>query len=86
MSKVYLVNVGANTSHSPIARSPIFNNGQFIFVSFPTRDKRFTRPYSAEVMPFVRRSDIHDTHADPDWQNLTYGAIVRIPVPLRFAT
>lgn len=75
MSRVYLVNVGANASHSMIARSPIFENGSFVFVHFPHPGNRGMRPYSAEELPFVRREciDIHDTHWDPDWPNLTYG-------------
>jgi hypothetical protein len=72
MSKIYLVNVGANTSHRSIAKSPIFDNGEFKFVSFPTKDRGF-RPYPSEVRPFIRVIDIHHTHLDPDWQNLTYG-------------
>jgi hypothetical protein len=71
MSKVYIVNVGANTSHRSIARSPIFINGEFKFVSFP--DQNSIRPYPSEVRPFIRDSDLHYTHLDPDWQNLTYG-------------
>jgi hypothetical protein len=78
MSRVYLINVGANTSHSSIARSPIFNDAHFIFVPFPTKDKGL-RPYSTEAMPFVRVTDIHYTHADPDWENLTYGDYCKNP-------
>lgn len=73
MSKVYLVNVGANSAHGATARSPIFDNGSFVFVSFPHSGTRGMRPYSATARPFVRGIDIHDTHNDPDWQNLTYG-------------
>jgi ABC-type branched-subunit amino acid transport system substrate-binding protein len=35
MSKIFLVNVGANTSHASKARSPIFEDGTFVYVSFP---------------------------------------------------
>jgi len=74
MSKVYLVNVGANTSHSAVARSPIFNDGSFIFVPFPLHvGKRGTRPCPVADCPFVRKVDVRDTHSDPDWRNLTYG-------------
>jgi hypothetical protein len=73
MSKVYLVNVGANSAHSSTARSPLFDDGSFVFVSFPHPGMRGVRPYPLEALPFVRGIDIHDTHGDPDWQYLTYG-------------
>ncbi len=75
MSKVYLVNVGANTAHRSIARSPLFDDGSFVFVSFPHPGTCGVRPYSVEARPFVRGIDIHDTHGDPDWENLTYGDV-----------
>jgi len=37
MSLVYIINVGANTSHTGKARSPIFGDGSWVYVSFPTR-------------------------------------------------
>jgi hypothetical protein len=79
MSKVYLVNVGANSAHSSTARSPLFEDGSFVFVSFPHPDQRGVRPYPVEARPFVRRIDVHHTHADPDWAHLTYGDCCQSP-------
>ena len=73
MSKIFLVNVGANTAHGATARSPIFDDESFVFVSFPHSGTCGVRPYSAAARPCVRGIDIHDTHNDPDWQGLTYG-------------
>ena len=73
MTTVYLVNVGANASHAPAARSPVFADGRFIYVSFPTLSKERTQSYPEESRPFVRQPDRWRTHADPDWLNLTYG-------------
>jgi hypothetical protein len=73
MSKIYLINVGANSNHSSVARIPLFEKGTFMYVSFPHSGLRGVRPYPAEVRPFVRGIDFNDTHFDPDWENLTYG-------------
>ncbi len=73
MSKVYLVNVGANSAHASMARSPISDDGSFVFVSFPHAGIRGVRPYPVKARPFVRGVDIYHTHNDPDWPNLTYG-------------
>ncbi|MEI7820256.1 MAG: hypothetical protein WCK55_05000 [Verrucomicrobiota bacterium] len=73
MSKVYLVNVGANTAHSSIARIPVFDDGAFIYVPFPHRDWNGVRPYPREARPFTRNVNVNHTHLDPDWSNLTYG-------------
>ena len=73
MPKIYSVNVGSNTSHSAIARSPIFDDGTFIFVSFPTRERVGTQSYTKAALPYVRSANSYRTHADPDWANLTYG-------------
>ena len=77
MSGIYVVNVGANTSHSARARSPIFADGSFKYVSFPYRggDRSSSPEYPAEFLPFVRMDRLVGwaTHADPDWKNLTYG-------------
>jgi len=70
MSKIYLINVGANVGHQSEARSPIFDNGSFEFVSFP--DPVRSTPYPAAVRPYLRRG-VKTTHPDPDWANLTYG-------------
>ena len=72
MSCVYLVNVGANTSHRARARSPVFADGSFVYVSFPTKGSHL-RGYAAEALPFLRGVDPNHTHADPCWDDLTYG-------------
>lgn len=69
MPKIYLVNVGANSGHSGIARGPIFADGQFEYVSFPETAGRGS--YLPAARPFVRLP--MRTHLDPDWRNLTYG-------------
>jgi Nucleotide modification associated domain 3 len=69
--RIYLINIGANTSHVGKARAPLFPDGRFVFVSFPDQD--CANPYGREAWPFVRDPECLRTHADPDWQNLTYG-------------
>lgn len=73
MSKIFLVNVGANLKDQSLARSPIFNDDRFIFVSFPDPDTKYRKPYPPKARPFTRNVGIYNTHADPDWDNLTYG-------------
>jgi hypothetical protein len=70
MSKIYFINVGANVGHATKARSPLFPNGRFEYVSFPD-DDRSTR-YPNSVRRFLSPGVI-TTHLDPDWSNLTYG-------------
>ncbi len=71
MPKIYLINVGANTRHQSKARSPLFPDGSFIYVSFP--DKDWPTPYPATMKRFVRDAGELTTHLDPDWEHLTYG-------------
>jgi hypothetical protein len=71
MPTVYLVNVGANVAHKSEARSPLFDDGTFRFVTFPDKDCRME--YPAEARRFVRDPVRMRTHLDPDWSNLTYG-------------
>lgn len=72
--KIYLVNVGANVSHQSYAKSPLFDDGTFVFVPFPHKKGTQERcPYPSNARPFTRKLDIYQTHADPDWPNLTYG-------------
>ncbi len=71
MAKVYLVNVGANTRHSATARSPVFDDGTFVYVSFPHRGEQGQRPYPREARTFIRNVDPWETHLDPDWKNFT---------------
>jgi hypothetical protein len=72
MSKIYLVNVGANSQHYSSARSPLFADGTFVFVPFPCDGGPHVRPYPSRCQPFTSRTVDH-THDDPDWPNLTYG-------------
>jgi hypothetical protein len=71
MPKIYLINVGANSSHQKEARSVIFRNGSFRFVTYPdeycdTQYPKFVRDYVSD--PINLR-----THLDPDLTNMTYG-------------
>ena len=72
MSRVFLVNIGSNRSHSTIARSPLFEDGSFLFVPFPDVGGVWVRNYPRSCRPFVRTTSL-ETHDDPDWTNLTYG-------------
>jgi hypothetical protein len=72
--KIFLVNVGANVSHQSYAKSPLFADGGFVFVPFPHKKGKQERcPYPINARPFTRNLDLYQTHADPDWPNLTYG-------------
>ena len=71
MPRIFLVNVGANTADQNRARSPLFGDGSFIYVSFP--DEGCRRPYCPEAHPYVADPLHLRTHLDPDWRNLTYG-------------
>ena len=75
MSKVFLVNVGANTSDASRARSPIFKNGRFVYVpfSFKRRGNDGHKDYPKATRPFIRAMYGRSTHCDPDWENFTYG-------------
>lgn len=72
MCSIYLINVGANDSHASVARSPVFNNLSFVYVSI--LDPAGTQ-YPPEMHPFVRAPDNRRTHSDPDWDKLTYGDV-----------
>jgi hypothetical protein len=72
VSRVYLINIGANSSHGSVARSPKFADGSFIFVPFPYPGGALIRNYPRACRPFIRTTSL-DTHDDPDWPNLTYG-------------
>lgn len=75
MSKVFLINVGANTSDTSRARSPIFEDGRFIYVpfSYECRGADGQSEYPKQARPFIRKMQGRSTHCDPDWNNLTYG-------------
>jgi hypothetical protein len=75
MIKIFLVNVGANTSDQSRARSPIFERGRFVYVpfSFKQRGNDGYRDYPVTTRPFIRNMHGRATHCDPDWDNYTYG-------------
>jgi len=66
-------NIGANTRHRTKARSPIFRDGSWVFVSFPTSNPHPPPVYSADALPFLRGVGRECTHADPCWEDLSYG-------------
>jgi hypothetical protein len=74
MAKIYLINVGANTSHERRARSPIFPDGTWIYVPFPrgTPDQEGQR-FPDLTRPYVDVQEGIKCHCDPDWDRLTYG-------------
>ncbi|MBI4658209.1 MAG: hypothetical protein HY735_05055 [Verrucomicrobia bacterium] len=71
MPKIYLINVGANLAHRSLARSPIYSNGNFKYVSFPDDEGR--QSYPKDVSRYRSPNCPGLTHLDPDWLNLTYG-------------
>lgn len=73
MDSVYLINVGANTSHRAKARSPLFQDGSWVYVSFPTSRRHPPPGYSDDALPFLRGVGAEHTHADPCWEDLSYG-------------
>jgi Nucleotide modification associated domain 3 len=75
MSKVFLINVGANSSDSSRARSPIFKDDRFIYVPFcfKRRGADGHSEYPKATRSFIRNMQGRSTHRDPDWENLTYG-------------
>lgn len=79
MPKIFLINVGANASHRSRARSPIFEDGTFIYVPFPLDGDDGNYPYPEEAWPFTNGLTWYQTHADPDWDNLTYGDRITNP-------
>lgn len=74
MPKIYLINVGANSNHARSAKSPIFADGSFVYVSFPLPpgvEGKYS--YNSEAWAFTNGLTWHQTHNDPDWEHLTYG-------------
>ena len=83
--RIYLINVGANSSHHGRARSPLFINptpqhrSNFLYVSFycATNPGLATREYPPSCQPFLNPRHLEKikqfAHVDPDWENLTYG-------------
>ena len=84
-ARIYLINVGANSRHQSRARSPIFvgqtshRRPNFRYVPFygVNHTNLATKAYPTSCHPFLNPNRIADilkfAHADPDWENLTYG-------------
>lgn len=80
---IYMINVGVNTGQYSRARSPIFNAAprntpNFIYVPFySTNPDETVCKYPDECLPFLNPKYATDVsgraHADPDWNNCTYG-------------
>jgi len=75
MSKVYLINIGANTSDRSRARCPVFANGSWVYVPFSYKERGTDgyHEYPKAARPYIRNMDGRNTHCDPDWTGLTYG-------------
>lgn len=73
MSKIFLLNIGANLQHQRNARSPIFDDGSFVYVPFSLPGEVGTYPYPSDAWNFTNGLEWYETHADPDWEHLTYG-------------
>ncbi|HXM94202.1 MAG TPA: hypothetical protein VOA64_08115 [Candidatus Dormibacteraeota bacterium] len=81
--RIFLLNVGVNTSQASKAKSPLFTNAQangrnFCYVPFFITDvSKPVREYPPDCLGFLNptsRPDIEKkAHSDPDWENLTYG-------------
>jgi len=75
MCSIYVINIGANTNHRSRARSPIFDDGSFVYVSFHADQNEMHRTsYPQEMLPFTSKHKQNlKTHNDPNWKKLTYG-------------
>ena len=73
MARIFLINVGANSDHYRNARSPVFEDGTFVYTPFPLDDAVGHWPYPENAWPFTNGLEWHQTHCDPDWPQLTYG-------------
>ncbi|MBX3438317.1 MAG: hypothetical protein KF861_12560 [Planctomycetaceae bacterium] len=79
MPRIILINIGANMSHRSRARCPLFPDGKFEYVPFPLDGNYGSTPYPTNAWPFTNGLSWYQTHADPDWENLTYGDYVLNP-------
>ncbi len=79
MPRIFLINVGANSSHLNNARCPLFPDGTFVFVPFPLDDNVGNWAFPTNAWPFTNGIGWHQTHYDPDWPNLTYGDYILNP-------
>ena len=75
MSKVYLINIGANSSDRSRARCPVFDGDTFVYVPFSYMKKGSDgyREYPRDAWPYIQNLEDRSTHRDPDWTRLTYG-------------
>jgi len=83
--RIYLINVGANSRHQSLARSPLFvgQNPQrrpnFLYVPFYclNNPKVVTKQYPTSCQSFLNPRRLGEivkfAHPDPDWEDLTYG-------------
>jgi hypothetical protein len=80
MAQIYLINVGANTSHGGKARGPIFPDGTWVYMPFP-REKSNAKgqPFPDLTRRFVSVGRDIKCHLDPDWQRFTYGDCCKEP-------
>lgn len=54
MSRIYLINVGANRRYRRLVRCPIFDDGSFVDVPFPeAEDGLCVRPCPDDAWPFT---------------------------------
>ena len=77
MSKIFLINIGANTGHASVARGPIFEDATWAYLPFPHRNIKEGKSYPENARNFIRNIGLNETHSDPDWKNLTYGDLVQ---------
>ncbi len=77
MTTIYTVNIGANTGHSSMARSPIFADDSFVYVPFCDNKSHLREPYSAACQHYINPQHKLKAHPDPDWDGFTYGDICR---------
>jgi hypothetical protein len=73
MAKIYLINVGANTSDSNRARSPIFQDGKWIYVPFIHKSGKPGENFPPATKQYTSKCEGIKCHLDPDWEHLTYG-------------
>lgn len=73
MTSIYLINVGANMMHKDKARSPVFEDGRWHYVSFPASADEPSQEYPGHVSCYLQSEDVKSTHADPSWADCTYG-------------
>lgn len=78
--RIFIINVGANASHRGL-RSPIFNDGTFLFVPIPeTREPNcpllptYRELLGSENLKYIPRRfyDVR-VHNDPEFRSFTYG-------------